>query len=153
MPISTNMFPASTARSETREGCPKILIVDNDENVLIALERSLEDEGYVTATALGQNEAWKFLSEVRFDGLVLDDYLSEKDSIEFLTDLRSVERTPASVVVTYHRQPSQSMQVRLRLLGVNALVRKCELSELRRIMHELLDGTVCGPYCRVEGQD
>jgi CheY-like chemotaxis protein len=35
----------------------KILIVDNDEHVLIALERELENEGYRTVTAWSGQEA------------------------------------------------------------------------------------------------
>jgi len=57
----------------------RILLADNDEDVLLALERTLEDRGYATATALSHPEACKLLAQARFDLWVLDDYLSDKD--------------------------------------------------------------------------
>lgn len=117
----------------------KILIVDNDEEVLIALERILEDEGYATATAASQEEASKLLSEGRFECLVLDDYLSDKDSISVLTELRRLEMTPPAVIVTYHRYPSKSFQARVRLLGVRALINKRAYSGLAQVIRYLLD--------------
>jgi CheY-like chemotaxis protein len=39
----------------------KILIVDDDEQVLIELERLLESEGYSTTTAWGAPTHWPFL--------------------------------------------------------------------------------------------
>jgi CheY-like chemotaxis protein len=64
----------------------RILLADNDEDVLVALERTLEDGGYATATALSHAEASKLVSQGTFDLCVLDDYLSDKDSIQVLTE-------------------------------------------------------------------
>jgi len=61
-----------------------ILVVDNDEDVLIALERVLEEKGYATTLAVSGAEACKLLSEGSFDLLVLDDYLSDRDSVQTL---------------------------------------------------------------------
>ncbi|HVM93876.1 MAG TPA: response regulator [Terriglobales bacterium] len=117
----------------------KILIVDNDEDVLIALERVLEDEGYATATAHCLGEASRLLSCSACAGLVLDDYLSEVDSIVALTELRRLGVTPPAVVVTYHKYPPTSLQARLRLLGVGAVVNKRAYSRLAVSIRELLE--------------
>ena len=53
----------------------KILIADNDEDVLVALEQALEDEGYDTAVTVSGDLAFQILSTGVFDLLVLDDYL------------------------------------------------------------------------------
>ena len=117
----------------------KILIVDNDEDVLITLERVLEDEGYATATADSLGEASRLLSRSAFAGLVLDDYLSEADSIAALTELRRLGVAPPAVVVTYHRYPPVSLWARLRLLGVGAVVDKRAYSTLALSIRELLE--------------
>jgi len=110
----------------------KILVVDNDENVLISLEAVLEQKGYATTVALSSAEACALLCKGGFDLLILDDYLSDADSVQTLAACRSAGiRT--LVVVTYHRFPSVDEEARLRGLGVSALVNKqahCELVEI-----------------------
>src|SRR5262249_486116 len=117
----------------------RILIVDNDEEVLLALERVLEDHGYSTEIAVSHAQASDLLSQDEFDLLVLDDYLSDKDSLEVVTDLRSAEMTPPRIVVTYHRHPSEGEEARLRLLGVSAWIDKRAPSDLAEIACRLLD--------------
>ena len=51
----------------------KLLIADNDEGVLIELERVFEDEGYATTTVLTREEVLALLCESEFDLVVLDD--------------------------------------------------------------------------------
>src|SRR5882672_12169628 len=95
----------------------KILLADNDEDVLVALECVLEEKGYATSVALSSAEACKMLSEGGFDLLVLDDYLSDGDSVQTLTECRRAG-IALLVVVTYHRFPSFGQEARLRELGV-----------------------------------
>ncbi len=42
----------------------KILVADNDEDVLVALERVLEDDGYATTTAISSVETCELLPAV-----------------------------------------------------------------------------------------
>ena len=51
----------------------KILIVDDDEEVLIELERLLEGEGYSTATAWSGREALALSDRLRFDLVLVRD--------------------------------------------------------------------------------
>jgi DNA-binding response OmpR family regulator len=115
----------------------KILITDNDDEVLIALERILENEGYATETAVSYEEASKMLSQSSFDLLVLDDFLSDSDSIQFLTDIPSSRRP--LVIVTYNRYPARTEQAQLLTLGVRAFIHKRAHSELTHIVHYLLE--------------
>ncbi len=56
----------------------RILIVDNDEDVLIALERALEEEGYETVTAWDLPEGLELLSGTPdFDLLLIGDHPPE----------------------------------------------------------------------------
>ena len=115
----------------------KILLVDNDEDVLIALERTLENDGYSTTTALNHEEASKLLTHDTFAVLVLDDCLSDRDSIQVLTELRGAGLAPL-VIVTYHRFPLPQQQEQLRALRVSALVNKRAHTELAHIVNQLL---------------
>jgi CheY-like chemotaxis protein len=58
----------------------KILIVDDDEEVLIELERLLEGEGYLTATAWSGREALELSEKLEFDLLLVDEYVGDVES-------------------------------------------------------------------------
>ena len=116
---------------------PKILIADNDEHILLSLERTLEDEGYATTTAVTGRETIQTLSSGKFDLLVLDDCLSDAHCLQILAHCHSAGERPP-VVVTYHRFPSPAEQRQLRSLGVNILVNKRDHAELLRNVRQML---------------
>ena len=66
----------------------KILIVDDDEEVLIALERLLESEGYRTATAWSRIDAIALLEKSQFDLLLVDEFLEGRDAEPLVVELR-----------------------------------------------------------------
>lgn|SRR5690348_1169548 len=115
----------------------RILIADNDEEVLLNLERILEDCGYATTTALSHAEAAHRLSQEQFDLYVLDDFLSDKDSVEALSELRQ-SWAVLPVIVTYQRFPTRNQEQQLRRLGVLALVHKRAHIQLAQIVFEAL---------------
>ena len=121
----------------SQDGSTRILIADNDEDVLVALERALEDEGYETAVTVSGNGALEVLSQGVFDVLVLDDHLSDGHCIQVLTQFQRHGRKPL-VVVTYHQLPSLAEQKQMRSLGVNTWVSKRSHTELVRTVAHLL---------------
>ncbi len=66
----------------------KILIVDDDEEVLIALERLLESEGYSTATAWSRLDAIALLEKSQFDLLLVDETLKGGDAEPLIAELQ-----------------------------------------------------------------
>lgn len=115
----------------------KILVADNDEDVLIALEGALEDNGYATSIALSSAEACALLCQGGIDLLILDDHFSDADSIQTLVACRSAGLSTL-VIVTYNRFPSFDTEAQLRGLGVSALVNKRAQNELIEIVDHLL---------------
>lgn len=118
-------------------GPRRILIADNDEDVLIALEHVLESSGYTTVTTLNHGVASKLMGEEGFVLCVLDDYLSDKGSIDVLAECRR-GGNEALVVLTFHRFPSPHEEKQFRSLGVSAFVNKRAYSELVDIVSQLL---------------
>ena len=114
-----------------------LLIADNDENVLIALERVFEDEGYATTTVVSHEEVAALMSEVEFDLVVLDDHLSDADSVQVLSHFQCAGQRPL-VIVTFNRYPAPDQRARLRDLGVSALIRKTAHPEMVDIVRHLL---------------
>lgn len=65
----------------------KILIVDDDERVLIELERLLESEGYCTTTAWSVREAMILSDQVQFDIVLVDADMAHPESNALLAEL------------------------------------------------------------------
>jgi CheY-like chemotaxis protein len=66
----------------------RILIVDDDEEVLIHLERLLEGEGYNTATAWSGKEALELSGKAKFDLLLVDEHLGEVETAKLWEELQ-----------------------------------------------------------------
>jgi CheY-like chemotaxis protein len=77
----------------------KILIVDDDEMVLMALEELLKPEGYeVTAVSSGR-EALKRIEETLYDLLMLDIVMPEMDGFELCRRIREKDNYKERPVV------------------------------------------------------
>ncbi len=84
----------------------RILIVDHDENVLIGLEKTLEEAGYRTSTAWSGQEALLLSDQTSFDLLLIDEYLGDLDSTMFVAQLR--QRLPKAAFLLMHPQKSSA---------------------------------------------
>lgn len=78
----------------------RILIVDDDQDVLIELERLLEDQGYSTTTAWSSQEALALADQLRFDLLLVDDHLGDIDRGTLLDEL--ARRQPHALPCSMH---------------------------------------------------
>lgn len=78
----------------------KILIVDDDEDVLIALERMLEGEGYRTVTAWSGREALTLAESGRFDVLLVDEQLGDLEVANLCDEL--LRRQPGALRFLMH---------------------------------------------------
>ena len=70
-----------------------ILIVDDDEQVLIELERLLEDQGYSTTTAWSGREALQSLQSKSFDFVLLDGDLPDLTREELMRQARQCSKS------------------------------------------------------------
>lgn len=70
-----------------------ILIVDDDEQVLIDLERLLEDQGYSTTTAWSGRDALQMLQARSFDFVLLDGDLPDLSREELMRQARACSKS------------------------------------------------------------
>lgn len=66
----------------------RILIVDDDQDALVALERVLEGEGYRTVTAWGAREALAHSEKQQFDLLLINEHVSDLEVSELFDQLQ-----------------------------------------------------------------
>ena len=116
---------------------PRVLIVDNDEHVLIALERLLEDQGCQTTTACTSKDALRLIEAGDADLVLLDDYLSDCHCAEILEWLQR-RGLQIRCLVTFHHTPQPPVLESLYSLGVAAVVRKHAHGEIVERVKDLL---------------
>jgi CheY-like chemotaxis protein len=62
----------------------RVLIVDNDDDVLCAFDKVWREAGYETVTTWSGIEALRFLRSSSFNALFVDDYIADMHVGEFL---------------------------------------------------------------------
>lgn len=70
---------------------PRVLVVDDDPDVLASLERGLRLSGFQVATAVDGAEALRSATETRPDAIVLDINMPVLDGVSVVTALRAMD--------------------------------------------------------------
>ena len=78
----------------------KVLVVDDEEDILEVIQDRLEAYGFTVATAGNGLEALKKLSMERFDGIFLDVKMPEMGGIEALEQIRKSDTKIPIIIIT-----------------------------------------------------
>jgi CheY-like chemotaxis protein len=84
----------------------RILIVDNDEDMLFRLGKELTEAGYEVTTTWSGVEALSLLESCAFDSLLVDDYLPDLYIGEFLQKLSPLSVCPRIYVMHLDDPPA-----------------------------------------------
>jgi two-component system, OmpR family, KDP operon response regulator KdpE len=76
----------------------RILVIDDDEQVLISLQCLLENEGYETTVAWSGQEGLALLRSRGFDLILLDDYLRDIEHEEIFNEIRGMGTQPLVIL-------------------------------------------------------
>ncbi len=79
---------------------PKILIVDDEENLCFTLERFLTTEGYHVSTAGDYRSALSALEQTEFDLIFADIVLKERSGIDLLREIKKRKLPSVVVMIT-----------------------------------------------------
>jgi len=136
--MSTRAEPATTLRRS-------VLLVDDEETILFALEDYLSAAGWDVATARGRAAAERLLDERSFSAAVVDLRLSVADEggAEGLELARSIrERRPEARVLVLTAYGSRELEEAAQGLGVVAWLQKPQpLDRLHDRLASLVEGT------------
>ncbi len=104
------------------DGVPVVLLVDDERNILSALERSLRREGYELLTAGSAQAAMEAIAERRVDLIVSDQKMPGTHGITFFAEIESQgERVPRVLLTGW---PEEIPEEELQAAGVTALLPK-----------------------------
>jgi CheY-like chemotaxis protein len=110
----------------------RILVLDNSEEVLTRLETLLADAGYETVTTWSGLEALRQLEAQPFDAVLLEDYVTDLHTGDFLRRVSQLVNRPRVIVMRITPKPGNLR--RYENLGVSAFVEKHRLEGIPRVL-------------------
>jgi two-component system, NtrC family, nitrogen regulation response regulator NtrX len=81
-----------------------VLIVDDEAEIRESLGEILKEDGYAVTSTASASEALVLLRDASYDVLLLDIWLPDRDGLEVLTEIRSleIENTPEVIIISGH---------------------------------------------------
>lgn len=117
----------------------KILIVDDDYEIIDSLRYALEGEGYTVVIARDGNQGLALAERENPDLMILDMMMPKRSGFLVLEKLRRMRETPLPVVMITGNEGSRH-KAYAELLGVSDYIRKpFAMDRLLRSVAKLLD--------------
>jgi DNA-binding response OmpR family regulator len=102
----------------------KILIADDEPNIVISLEFLMQNSGYQVATAANGDEALRQITELRPDLILLDIMLPQKNGFEVCQKIRENPAWNGIKVVMLTAKGRESEVTKGLALGADAYITK-----------------------------
>lgn len=102
----------------------KILVIDDEPDILEILSYNLQKEGYLVTTASNGNEGIEKAKETIPDLILLDVMMPEKDGIETCTELRTIKELQKTLIVFLSARSEEFSQLAGFEAGANDYVVK-----------------------------
>jgi CheY-like chemotaxis protein len=115
----------------------RILIVDDERDLVDAYVRLLERSGHQCVGAFDANEAIKVIDAESFDLVITDLSLPDSSGIEIVRHARAKSRDTPIIVMSGHNTPDVNEAA--RAAGANiSLLKPVSIAELQRVIGEAL---------------
>jgi CheY-like chemotaxis protein len=116
----------------------KILVIEDEQDVLELLKDILIDNGHEVETATHGRQGLKMFSEHHFDLVFTDLGMPEMSGWQVAKEVKKINKeTPVALITGWEVQLDQS---ELKKSGVNLLVNKpFQVDEIRRLVDEGID--------------
>src|SRR6266404_601903 len=113
-----------------------ILIVDDEENLLILLERIFSKEGYAVSVAHGSHQALNFIQNNEYCAAILDIKMFPIDGVALLAEIK--QRAPSTQVVMITAYPTADTRAECFRKGAKEyLTKPLDIQKLKGIVREL----------------
>jgi len=120
----------------------KILVVDDDPQMQLALKTSLMRNDYETTVACNGKQALKFLENDTFDVIVSDQRMPEMDGIELLASLQAKEYDIPFVMITAYGTINQAVEA-MQAGAADFITKPFSVDDLLRVVERVMS-----PECR-----
>jgi DNA-binding NtrC family response regulator len=113
-----------------------VLIVDDEENLLILLDRILSKEGYQVKTANNANQALEYVEREPFSVAILDIKMYPIDGVALLAEIK--KRSPDIQVIMITAYPTVDTRSDCMKYGAaNYLTKPLDIQELKSVVQGL----------------
>ncbi len=102
----------------------KILLIDDEQDILEIISYNLEKEGYDVSTATNGNEGIEKAKQIIPDLILLDVMMPEKDGIETCQDLRKIKELQKTLIVFLSARSEEFSQLAGFEAGANDYIVK-----------------------------
>jgi two-component system nitrogen regulation response regulator NtrX len=119
----------------------KILVVDDEEDILNTLSGSLEDEGYEVGTARDGAEAMELVRTRHPDIIFLDIWLPGMDGIETLKAIKEFDTDIEVVIMTGHGTVNTAVQA-IKLGAADFLEKPLSLDAVLETIRKIVEQTL-----------
>ncbi|MBX7108073.1 MAG: response regulator transcription factor [Chitinophagales bacterium] len=143
--MSSSNTPSAPAAEFQNLALPRILLVEDEENLLEAIKLNLEMEGYEVTVAITGPQALKKFSEERFNLVILDIMLPELDGYQVCQTIR-VTNSELPILFLTAKDTSEDKVMGLKMGADDYLTKPFNLEELllraKRLIRHSMKGTV-----------
>ena len=117
-----------------------ILLIDDDRLVLQALQIVLEENGHSVATAPNGKVGMRMVRETKFDLVITDLIMPEKEGMETLQDIKRRDASQKVIVISGggRQTPEQYLEPALMLGADDALSKPISSRELLHSVEKVL---------------
>ena len=118
-------------RSSTAE-VPRILVVEDDQDIRYLLQERLQIMGYRVQSAVDEVQAVELMRGERFQGMILDIAVSSLDGMDVLRHIRTWDQQIPIVILA----ASDSKEAAVRAIGMGAqayMLKPFDVDELQRV--------------------
>lgn len=113
-----------------------VLVVDDEENLLVLLERILSKEGFVVRTASNAYQALDLVGKEAFDLAILDIKMFPVDGVALLAEIK--KRSPSTHVVMITAYPTMDTRNECLKIGASTyLTKPLDIQELKSVVQSL----------------
>ena len=113
-----------------------LLVVDDEENLLVLLERILSKEGFAVRTANNAYQALDLVDKERFGLAILDIKMFPVDGVALLSEIK--KRSPATQVVMITAYPTIDTRNECLKFGASTyLTKPIDIQELKTVVQNL----------------
>ncbi|MDM7917637.1 MAG: sigma-54 dependent transcriptional regulator [Methanosarcina sp.] len=111
----------------------RVLIVDDEHQLVEAFKKKLSKEGFEVLTALNGSEAISIIKNNELDIGLFDIKLPDMDGVELLGTLREMQPTSEVIMLTGYASVDTAIRS-MKLGAYDYLTKPCKLSELHQVI-------------------
>jgi ATP-dependent Lon protease len=114
-----------------------VLVVDDEENLLVLLDRILSKEGYKVNTAFNSYQALDLIEKCGFRLAILDIKMFPLDGVALLSEIKN--RSPSTQVIMITAYPTVDTRNECLQLGATSyLTKPLDIQQLKSVVRTVL---------------